>query len=217
MLPVRADSREGVRVGATRQVILGFLLIAAVLGVSAPAYPLDDVLGWQNTRWGMTQAEVRRCLESLGLPLTPLPASYERVLGAGAPFKTSVEMAGNHYDGIFLFPDDTTGLGRVLISTVDFSHEHALMLHGNLLRALTEKYGRPGKTESQGSMASQTWVFKTTTVVLSMYTDTAVRNNHVTHVAVIYVPTAAASEDAQQKLLGLGLLRALGEVGRGAR
>lgn len=214
MLPVRADSREGVRVGATSQVILGLLLIAVVPGISSPAYALDDVLGWQNTKWGMTEAEVKGRLESLGLPLIPLPAFYGRVLGAVAPFKTTVEMAGNHYDGIFLFPDDTPGLGRVLISTVDFSREHALTLHANLLRALTEKYGRPGMTELQGSMTSQTWVFKTTTVILSMYTDSALRNNHATHVAVIYVPTAAAAEDTKRKLLGLGLLRALGEVGR---
>jgi hypothetical protein len=199
-------------------VILGFLLIAAVLGITSPAYPVDDVLGWQNTKWGMTESEVKRSIESLGLPLTLLPASYARSLDAGAPFKTTVEIEGSHYDAIFLFPNDAQRLGRVLIRTLDFSREHALQLHGSLMRALKAMYGQPGETASQGSMASLTrWTFKTTTVILSMYTDTTVRGHAVTQVAVVYVPTAAAAEDPKDKLLGLGLLRALGEVGLRAR
>ncbi|HXJ83019.1 MAG TPA: hypothetical protein VMS64_30565 [Candidatus Methylomirabilis sp.] len=192
------------------------LLIAIVLSVSSPAYSLDDLLGWQTTRWGMTEEEVRGLLKSHGSPLTPLPVIYGRWLEADAPFSTTVEMAGSYYDAIFMFSKDTRRLGRVMIRTVDFSHEHALSLHDNLLRALTENYGRP--TETQGGTASLTkWIFKTTTVVLSLYTETAVPRNPITQVVVIYAPSLAAAEDPRDKLLGLGLLRALGEAGRSAR
>jgi hypothetical protein len=215
----RADAPGRTAAGPARLAIVGFpLLTAAVLALASPAYPVDDVPGWQNTRWGMTMSEVRKSVESLGLPLAPLPAPYARALGADAPFKTSVEIAGGHYDAIFLFAEETQRLGRVLIRTVDFSRQHALALHDALLRALTERYGEPGETDSRGSVASLTrWTFKTTTVVLSRYTDMTVPGNPVTQVMVTYAPTAAAAQDPKDKLLGLGLLRALGEFGRGSR
>jgi hypothetical protein len=218
MVAVKAGSRDGRPMVPTRQTMVGLLAIAAVLAIAPSADALDDVRGWQNTNWGMTELEVKRSLESLGLPLTALPPPNNRLLGADAPFKTTVEIAGDHYDAIFLFSADTHQLGRVLLRTVDFSRSHALKLHNSLLRALTEQYGRPGETESQGSAASLTkWAFKTTTVVLSMYTDMAMPGNHVTHVAVVYAPTPTASTDPMHTLMGLGLLQALREIGRNSR
>jgi hypothetical protein len=197
---------------------LGLFLVGAVLAPMSGAHPADDVLGWQTTRWGMTPSEVKGSIESLKLPATSLPRPYGRALGADAPFQTSVEIAGNHYDAIFLFSEGTHRLDRVLVRTVDFSREHALALHDSLLGALTEQYGRPGETESRGTTATLTrWTFRTTTVTLTMHTDTAVPGNPVTHLGIIYAPTATASEDPKDKLLGLGLLRALGEIGHGAR
>ncbi len=78
--------------------MVGFLAIAAVLAIAPPAPALDDVPGWQNTNWGMTELEVKGSLESLGLPLTPLPPPYGRSLRADAPFKTTVEIAGGRVD-----------------------------------------------------------------------------------------------------------------------
>jgi hypothetical protein len=217
MLPIGFTGKDATT-GAARPLILGVFLVAAVLSPTSGAHPLDDVLGWQNTRWGMTPSEVSRSIESLKLSVTPLPPPYARALGADAPFKTSVEIAGSHYDAIFLFSADTQRLDRVLVRTLDFSREHALALHGRLLRALTEQYGPPGETESGGTTASLTrWTFRTTTVILTMHTDTPVPGNPVTQLAIMYAPTATAPEDAKDKLLGLGLLRALGEVGHSAR
>jgi hypothetical protein len=215
MQPVRADSPDRRIVGRTRRAGCGLLLVAAIAVTSSLADAVDDLPGWQNTRWGMTETEVTR---TLGAPLTTLPASLARSLDAVAALTTSVEMAGSHYDAILLFPDDTRRLGRVLIRTLDYSREHALMLHATLQRALTRQYGPPGETESGGSTASlERWTFKTTTVVLSMYTDTSLPGRHVTQVAVTYAPTATAPQDAKDKLLGLGLLRALSESGLGAQ
>jgi len=216
MTRLSAHGSEGAPRSPGGRVILRSLLIAVVLSVSSPAYSLDDLLGWQTTRWGMTEEEVRGQLESYGFLLTSLPAFYGRWLEADAPFSTTVEMAGSYYDAIFMFSKDTRRLGRVMIRTVDFSREHALTLHESLLRALTGNYGQP--TETQAGVASVTrWTFKTTTVVLSLYTEIAVPRNPITQVVVIYAPSLAAAEDPKDKLLGLGLLRALGEAGLRAR
>ncbi len=217
MRSAKAGTDDGALPGRMRYRTPVALVFSAVLALPLPAYPLDDVEGWQTTRWGMTEEEVKGSVESLGLRLTPLPASQGRSLDAGAPFKTTIEINGSHYDVIFLFPDETRRLGRILIRTLDFSREHALAFHSSLLRTLTGTYGPPGETGSRGTTASLTkWIFKTTTVVLSMYTDTAAPGHHVTQVAVAYTATAA-SKETRDKLLALALLQALGEAGRGVR
>jgi hypothetical protein len=216
--PAGSESADEGKRALTRRAVVSFLFLAAALAIGSPAYPLDDVSGWQATRWGMTETDVKGVLKSLGLSLDPLPASYGRLLDGHAPFKTSVEMAGSHYDAIFLFTSDTRRLNRVVVCTLDFSREHALKLHDTLLLALTDTYGRPGETESLGGMATRTrWIFKTTTVVLNLYTDTTAATHHVTQVSVAYAPSEAGRQDVREKLLGLALLRALGELSRSAR
>ena len=54
--------------------------------------------------------------------------------------------------------------------------------------------------------------FKTTTIALNMYSDTATRSR-ATQVAVTYSPTGSR-EDDREKILGLGLLRLLGGTWR---
>jgi hypothetical protein len=210
MLPVRTHHRD-------RATSLAFLSIAIVLAAWWPACAADDVPGWQNTRWGMTETEVKRALESIGLSLAALPAPLARSLGVRTALTTTVEMEGNYYDAILLFPDDAR-LGQVLVRTLDYSRKHALTLHGKLRHALVAKYGQPGESESSSTTASLArWTFKTTTVVLSMYTDTPTPARQVSQLAVLYAPTATVPEDPRDKLLGLGLLRALGEISRSAR
>jgi hypothetical protein len=215
---VKAESREETHVSAMAWAMAASLLVAAALALPGSAYPLEDVRGWQTTRWGMTESEVKRSVESLGLRVTSLPGPHGGALEAETPFKTSIEIDGSDYDVIFQFSGETHRLGRILIRTLDFSREHALTFYGSLRRALAEEYGPPAETQSRGTVASTTeWAFKTTTVVLSVYTETGARAPHVSQVSVTYSPTAAAPKDTKDKLLGLGLLRALGEAGRSLR
>ncbi len=213
---VKAQSRGGVSSGRMTRAMGGSLLVAAVaLGLPGPAYPLDDVPGWRTTRWGMTEAEVRRSVESLGLRVTALPGPRGGSLEPETPFQTTIQIDGSNYDVIFQFLEETHRLGHIVIRTLEFSRERALASYGDLLRTFTEDYGAPTGTESRGTVASTAkWVFKTTTVVLTVYTDAAARAPHVSQVSVTYSPTATAPLDAKEKLLGLGLLRALGETGR---
>jgi hypothetical protein len=188
-------------------------LVAILLGSTVPASALEDVRGWRNTRWGMTEPEVRRSVGALGLALRVTPADAGLAALAEIPFKTKVDIEGSEYPVAFYFLDEPRHLGRVQMGGLDTSREDALKQHGSLLRTLTDRYGAPSDTDSRGTHLSMTrWAFKTTTIALNMYTDTGTRGR-ATQVAVTYSPTVSR-EDDRDKILGLGLLRLLGGTWR---
>jgi hypothetical protein len=197
-----------------KHVIRAGLVLAIALGPAVSAQAVDDVLGWKNTTWSMTEPDVRRSVEALGLRLTTVPASAARVQGGEGPFKTVVGVEGRECDVTFRFSSDTRRLERVVVCGLAFSREHALKLHGGVLRALTEAYGAPSEAEARGALVSVTrWSFTTTTVTLSMYTDTATPGHRPTQVSLTYAPTPRRTAD-KDKLLALGLFRLLGEAWR---
>jgi hypothetical protein len=183
------------------------LVLAASLAVTIPAQAVDDVRGWRNTTWKMSESQVKRSVGALGLVVTPAAASP--ALPATVPFTTKVDIDGSEYDVAFYFHDDSRQLGRVQVGGQDAPREDALRRHASLLRTLTERLGAPTETDSRGSLLSMTrWTFKTTTIALNMYTDTGARGR-VTQVGVTYSPTAQGGED-REKILGFGLLQLLG-------
>ena len=185
------------------------LVLAAALAVTLPAQALQDVRGWRNTTWKMSESEVRRSVAVLGLVVTPAPASPGPGPSPEVPFKTKVEIDGSEYDVLFHFLDDPRQLGRVQLGGQDVPREDALRRHASLLRTLTDQLGAPSETDSRGPLLSMTrWTFKTTTIALNMYTDTGARDRS-TQVAVTYSPTAQRAED-RGKVLGFGLLQFLG-------
>jgi hypothetical protein len=183
------------------------LVLAATLAVTVPAQALQDVRGWRNTTWKMSESEVKRSVVALGLVVTPAPASPAPP--AEVPFTTKVDIDGNEYEVAFHFLDDSRQLGRVQVGGQDVPREDALRRHASLLRMLTDQLGSPSETDSRGALLSMTrWTFKTTTIALNMYTDTGARDRS-TQVAVTYSPTAQRAED-RGKVLGFGLLQFLG-------
>jgi hypothetical protein len=183
------------------------LVLAATLAVTVPAQALQDVRGWRNTTWKMSESEVKRSVAALGLLVTPAPASPSPP--AEVPFTTKVDIDGSEYDVAFHFLDDPRQLDRVQLGGQDVPREDALRRHGSLLRILTDQLGAPTETDSRGALLSMTrWTFKTTTIALNMYTDTGARDRS-TQVAVTYSPTAQRAED-RGKVLGFGLLQFLG-------
>ena len=182
------------------------LVLAAALAVTLPAQALQDVRGWRNTTWKMSESEVKRSVRALGLVVTPTPAAPWPSPPAELPFKTKVDIDGSEYDVAFHFLDDPRQLGRVQVGGQDAPREDALRRHGSLLRTLTDRLGAPSETDSRGVLLSMTrWTFKTTTIALNMYTDTGARDRS-TQVAVTYSPTAQRTED-REKVLGFGLLQ----------
>ena len=185
------------------------LVLAATLAVTMPAQALEDVRGWRNTTWQMSESEVKRSVSTLGLVVTPVPASPWPAPPADVPFKTKIEIDGSEYDVAFHFLEDPRQLGRVQVGGQDVPREDALRRHATLLRMLTERLGAPSETDSRGGLLSMTrWTFKTTTIALNMYTDTGARDRS-TQVAVTYSPTAHRAED-REKVVGFGLLQLLG-------
>ena len=183
------------------------LVLAATLAVTVPAQALQDVRGWRNTTWKMSESEVKRSVVALGLVVTPAPASPAPP--AEVPFTTKVDIDGSEYDVVFHFLDDTRQLGRVQVGGQDAPRDNALRRHASLLRTLTDQLGAPSETDSRGALLSMTrWTFRTTTIALNMYTDTGARDRS-SQVAVTYSPTAQRAED-RGKVLGFGLLQFLG-------
>jgi hypothetical protein len=183
------------------------LVLAATLAVTIPAQALEDVRGWRNTTWKMSESEVKRSVGALGLVVTPALASPSPP--AEVPFRTKVEIDGIEYAVAFHFLDDPRQLGRVQVGGQDVPREDALRRHATLLRMLTDRLGAPSETDSRGGLLSMTrWTFKTTTIALNMYTDTGARDRS-TQVAVTYSPTVQRVED-REKVLGFGLLQLLG-------
>ena len=183
------------------------LVLAATLAVTMPAQAVQDVRGWRNTTWKMSESEVKRSVAALGLVVTPALVSSSPP--GEVPFRTKVGLDGIEYDVAFHFLDDPRQLGRVQVGGQDVSREDALRRHASLLRMLTDRLGAPSETDSRGGLLSMTrWTFKTTTIALNMYTDTGARDRS-TQVAVTYSPTAQRVED-REKVLGFGLLQLLG-------
>jgi hypothetical protein len=183
------------------------VVLAVALAVTMPAQALQDVRGWRNTSWKMSESEVKRSVAALGLVVTPAPASPSPP--AEVPFTTKVDIDGSEYEVAFHFLDDSRQLGRVQVGGQDVPREDALRRHASLLRTLTDQLGPPSETDSRGALLSMTrWTFKTTTIALNMYTDTGARDRS-TQVAVTYSPTAQRAED-RGKVLGFGLLQFLG-------
>ena len=183
------------------------LILAATLAVSTPAQALQDVRGWRNTTWKMSESEVKRSVTALGLVV--MPASPSPPPPADVPFRTKIEIDGSEYDVAFHFVDEPRQLGRVQVGGQDAPREDALRRHASLLRTLTDQLGAPRETDSRGPLLSMTrWTFKTTTIALNMYTDSGARDRS-SQVAVTYSPTAQRAED-RGKVLGFGLLQFLG-------
>ena len=185
------------------------LVLAVTHAVTMPAHAIEDVRGWRNTTWKMSESEVKRSVAALGLVMTPSPGSPGPMPAPEVPFRTKVDIDGSEYDVAFHFLDDPRQLGRVQVGGHDTPRDDALRRHASLLRALTERLGAPSETDARGPLLSMTrWTFKTTTIALSMYTDTGARERS-SQVAVTYSPTAQRAED-RDKILGFGLLPFLG-------
>ena len=188
-------------------------MVAGLVIAPQRGYPLDDVSGWQGTTWGMTKSEVTRSLEARGFRLVPSRTTLAAPFGHHFPFQTTIEIDDHSYTVGFQFQDRSGRLTGVMIGTLDDSREHAVKLHGSLLRSLAGRYGPPGDTESRGSVtAASRWTFKTTTIALRLDTDVATRGRRLTQVSVTYSPTAGPDQrQPQDKFLMLALLRLLGE------
>ena len=191
-----------------RRLVSLSLVLAAIVFDAVPA-PAVDVRGWRNTTWNMTEPEVRRALETLGLPLVAMPSDWP-ALAADGPLRTSVQMDGSPYTVTLYFGEDPRRLGRVQVTSGDTARDAALRRQAGLLRLLTGEYGAPAETDARGSLSLLSrWIFKTTTIALALTTDISTRERP-TQLVLTYAPSAPRT-DERDKLLGIGIFQLLGE------
>ena len=185
------------------------LVLAATLAVDMPAQALEDVRGWRNTTWKMSESEVKRSVRALGLVVTPAPGSPWPSPPADSRSRRRSTSTAASTTSRFTFSMTRASSVECRWAGRMPRARMPLRRHGSLLRMLTDRLGAPSETDSHGPLLSMTrWTFKTTTIALNMYTDTGARERS-TQVGVTYSPTAQRVED-REKILGFGLLQLLG-------
>jgi hypothetical protein len=158
-------------------------IVACVLLVSlATQASAEDILGWQNTRWGMTVDQAAVALGNQGRRVEP----PEKFKNHYAPLKTKIQISGYDLDVLLQFSDQTKTLQQVLLK----SSTGGLSLWATLRDLLTEKYGAPiqiGKARE--------WRSKSTIIEL----DHLLIPGIIEQVSIRYYP-ASQYKDEKQKL-----------------
>lgn len=157
-----------------KQLFVFFTFLALVaLGLSTVrAQKPDDVPGWQEARWGMTEPEL---VEAFKSRVTKLPERQALKDNQGyADYSIQdYEIEGNKFTVFFDMDMQTKKLMRVRMSL----NEETSMLSKDTLyfpkyeSLLTRKYGAPSFKNDERSrgmvILEREWFFKTTTVKLS--------------------------------------------------
>lgn len=144
---------------------LAFMLLLASPALATRAAALDDVPGWQNLRWGMTEAQARQSLELSGLKVEPDNGHFKDMYSALA---ISLTIADASYRAVLQFSEADRGLAQVLLKCGCSGGPLAPKAYRDMLRVLEEKYGKPTSSSEQPRPGSE-WAFKTTTISLSLY------------------------------------------------
>jgi len=136
-----------------------------------PAAALDDLLGWQSTRWGMTDTQVKAAVHGDGFQtFPPPPRSYIKTNGT---FVAGMNIGRSRCEVFF-----TYGAGR--LNHVTVSCPATPDPYARLRDRLTQRYGSPSRQDTR----RQEWKFPTTAVVLDG------RSTHRT-VTIDYSPAAS--------------------------
>ena len=139
--------------GATMRAAIALALVATTM-LPAVGLALDDVAGWQGTRWGMNEDEVKATLQSDAVAVSP-PRKY---LKSYAPLAVATKIGAYQMEAVLQFDLETKKLEQVVISYPGAD----LSLWTTLADLLTEKYGAPKRTGPKLE-----WIFPTTTIELA--------------------------------------------------
>jgi hypothetical protein len=130
-----------------------------LLSLSSAVYARDDdVLGWQNTRWGMTEDQAAAALGTQALRIDP-PIKYA---GLYVPLRAKVQVSNYTMNALLQFSDKTKTLRQVLLTW----RTDSIVLWEKLSDLLTEEYGPP----AQGGKLTE-WRFKTTIIDLDRWAE----------------------------------------------
>jgi hypothetical protein len=173
------EKAKTTRPGPIMSVVVPLVLLGLAMG-SLPASALDDLQGWQGTRWGMTEEETRASLGEDAVAISP----PEQSALTYAPVKVPMRIDRFQMDAILQFSTETRRLKQVVIRYPGAELEAWSTLAG----LLVEKYGPPKKTKA-GTRVE--WVFPTTTVELArVYLP-----GTMSLISVRYYPSFSRGED----------------------
>lgn len=168
-----------------KTLVLALVLLSLPSVSAQTASPSKDLLGWQETRWGMTEKELLQAITPAPLKLDK--RSYlSRGGDNGKPFDrygyadyyTTIKVLGEDYRVSFYMDVKTDRLMQVTLEPAiygssDYIPEAAFT---QLSEALTQKYGTPTGQEDDRSKGAFTrtkqvsrmrqWVFPTSSIRL---------------------------------------------------
>jgi hypothetical protein len=169
---------------------IGTIALFAILvsvTVSSQSKP-KDVLGWEETRWGMTAEDIPKLFGSRAkrVPSVEVYGDWFYL------YTVPVNIKGRPYTAILLMDYSTAKLVRVDVRLDQYESPVPREDVFNELDAmLTQQYGAPDSRKderlSDQRRIGRTWKFPTSTVELSLYWHGADSSN----VGISYYPSAA--------------------------
>jgi hypothetical protein len=154
------------------------IALALLVIIAVPATALEDVAGWQMTKWGMSEPEVKAAMPD-GLRDVSPPTKY---VGAYAPLASEFRIDRFHFAVVLQFADDSRRLRQVLITADDASLDRWALARDLLI----EKYGPPRQQRGDKIV----WLFPSTVIELARSTDPILRLT-----TIRYYPAAAVKDD----------------------
>lgn len=124
---------------------------------------MNDVLGWQNTRWGMTADEIISAVGLDRLRQIPLETGKDWYAELAIP---DVDIGRNAFDITFQMSSETDRLKQVLIRHEDATNRPQEMQFQETLEIIAEKFGQPARI---GTSNEWMWEFPTTTIFLEAF------------------------------------------------
>jgi hypothetical protein len=140
---------------------------------------MDDLPGWQQTRWGMTESEI---IEAVGSErLRRIPREVGNNWYADLTIQ-NVEIGRFQFDITFQMANDTHRLQQVMIRHEAPADKEPTTEFRSTMQILSERFGSPTRLGTSDTWA---WSFPTTTI----YLDTFCLQDMASYVAIRFSPS----------------------------
>jgi hypothetical protein len=184
--------------------IAAIALFALLCSVSVPNQTKPkDVLGWEETRWGMTSDEIGKALGSRAQKLTDSELYGDGYYDYLVP---DITLQSSTFTALLIMDRETRKLSRVDVRLNQYeSQKPPRDIFDALDAMLIAQYGAPDAKKDEPSSdqvhLSHIWRLQTSTVELWLYWDNRMRPVS-SNVGISYYPTAAVKNDGTEPNVG---------------
>jgi hypothetical protein len=138
-----------------------FLLLVGIHSVTAQQ---NDVKGWREARWGMTEEQILSAFKGEAVRLNE-PENYDSwYASVGIP---KYDISGEAYFVHFLMGKKSKTLQQVNIIAAEATKEFIDNAFTRLEQILTEKYGTPSFRDEKDERKQVIWNYPSTVITLS--------------------------------------------------